>query len=143
MFDWLRGAISRKVPTGRALGAAGERLAARRLRRMGHKVLRRNHATSRGEIDLITLAPDRRTIVVVEVKTRLIPEARSGVSHVAPEAAITRHKARKLLELAEAAIASGEWKGRPIRIDVVAVDWNPAGAHALRHYENAITMADR
>ena len=143
MFEWLRGALRRRTPTGRALGAAGERLAARRLRKLGHKVLARNHVTTRGEIDLITLAPDRRTIVIVEVKTRLAPEARQGTSQVAPEAAITRHKARKLLELAEAEIATGRWRGRPIRIDVVAVDWSPTGAHALRHYENAITMSDR
>lgn len=143
MLQWLHSAFRRRVPTGRELGAAGERLAARRLRRLGHKVLRRNHVTARGEIDLITLAPDRRTIVVVEVKTRLIPEARAGRSQVAPEAAITRQKARKLLELAEAAVSTGEWKGRPIRIDVVAVDWDPSGAHGLRHYENAITMSDR
>lgn len=143
MFEWLRSAFGRGVPTGRALGAAGERLAARRLRRAGHKVLARNQCTARGEIDLITLAPDRRTIVIVEVKTRLAPAARTGSSQVAPEAAITRHKARKLLALAEAEIASGRWRGHPIRIDVVAVDWNPKGSHDLRHYENAITMDDR
>lgn len=143
MFHWLRAALKGEVPTGRSLGKAGERLAARRLRSKGHKVLVRNHETDRGEIDLITLAPDRRTIVIVEVKTRLAPEARNTSCNIAPEAAITRHKARKLLALAQAAITSHQWQGRPIRIDVVAVDWDPAGRHAVRHYENAITMADR
>jgi len=142
MLDWIRTRVVGWTPTGRALGAAGERVARRTLRRRGHKVLLSNYRTRRGELDIVTLGPDRRTIVIVEVKTRLEESLRvSGVT-VRPEEAITRRKAHKLLALAAAAVLERGWGGRPVRIDVVAVDWDPRGRHAVRHYENAVTMSD-
>ena len=53
----------------RALGQAGERLAAAHLEHKGYEILRRNVYSAQGEIDLITRAPDG-TIVFVEVRTR-------------------------------------------------------------------------
>jgi len=51
------------------LGARGEKLAARHLRRQGFKILYRNFRGRRGgEIDLV--CRDRDTLVFVEVKTR-------------------------------------------------------------------------
>lgn len=143
MFDRLRTRLLGWSPTGKALGAAGERVAAARLRQLGHRVLLRNHLLRRGELDLVTLAPDGRTIVIVEVKTRLAPAARTGVSEVAPEAAITRQKTQKLLNLTREIAVRRGWVGRPIRIDVVGVDWHPRGRHTIRHFENAVTAPGR
>jgi len=60
------------LPSSRAhlrLGAHGEKLAARYLRRQGFKVLYRNfRGRQGGEIDLV--CRDRDTLVFVEVKTR-------------------------------------------------------------------------
>lgn len=50
------------------LGRSGERLAARRLRQAGYRVLARNYRAAGGELDLV--AADSRTLLFVEVKTR-------------------------------------------------------------------------
>ena len=56
----------------KALGRRGEELAAAHLERLGYRVLARNHRTRFGELDLVTTAPDERTLVFVEVKTRRV-----------------------------------------------------------------------
>lgn len=116
------------------LGPRGERHAARFLRHAGYRVLARNLHIGPGEADLIALAPDRRTIVVVEVKTRLL-----GGPHPEPERSITARKRHKLLGVARAVRSRGRWLDRPIRIDVIAIDW-PAGKGKpiVRHYQNAV-----
>ena len=50
------------------IGAQGERLAEKYLRRRGCRVLARNYRCPRGEVDLIVL--DGQAVVFVEVKTR-------------------------------------------------------------------------
>lgn len=119
----------------RTLGERGERHAAGHLRRAGYRILARNLRIGSGEADLVALAPDRRTIVVVEVKTRVV-----GRTHPAPERSITAHKRAKLLGVARAVAARGRWQDRPIRIDVIAIDWPVGrGLPSLRHYPNAVT----
>lgn len=121
---------------GRALGAWGERVAARHLRRAGYRVLSRNHATPVGEADLICLAPDRRTFVLVEVKTRR--QGPGDGDERRPEAAITARKARTLRRLVEAIARSTGRAEAPWRIDVIAVRAG-AGAPRIAHYERAVT----
>lgn len=118
------------------LGPAGERVAARRLKRSGYRVLRRNLRIPLGEADLVCLDPDRRTIVVVEVKTRRLDDA--GHSQRPPEAGITGAKRRKLIALTKVIARREGWERRPLRIDVVAVDWPPSGPPAVRHYRDAV-----
>jgi len=72
-FATGRSAAGRSDPAGHRTGRRGERLAARRLRRTGHRLLDRNVVLGGHEVDLLVLAPDRRTIVLVEVKTRTGP----------------------------------------------------------------------
>jgi putative endonuclease len=123
------------------LGPAGERLAARHLRRRGYRVLRRNLFVGPGEADLVCLAPDRRTIVIVEVKARRTTGEDSAGPP--PEAAITRAKRAKLLGVARAAARREGWLDRPLRIDVVAVEWPAKGPPALRHHENVVRPSSR
>jgi len=51
-------------------GSGGERAAGRYLRANGYRILKRNLRTPVGEVDLLCLAPDRRTIVLVEAPVR-------------------------------------------------------------------------
>lgn len=131
--------LPRRIPVRpvgtRNLGRAGERCAARHLRRRRYRILARNLRTRVGELDLIALAPDRVTLVFVEVKTKALrPEKPSPP----PEAQITPKKRRKLIQLVERLAAQRRWTGRPLRIDVIAIDWPAQGKPVLRHYENAV-----
>jgi len=68
LSQW-RSRFSRSSAGHLQLGARGEKLAARHLRRQGFKVLYRNfRGRQGGEIDLV--CRDRDTLVFVEVKTR-------------------------------------------------------------------------
>jgi Holliday junction resolvase-like predicted endonuclease len=148
---WLRqaaaavGEFFRPINPGRAgylkLGRMGERAAERTLRKSGYSVIARNVRVPMGEADLVCRDPDRSTVVIVEVKTRLRrAEAPLLSNTVAPEAAITAHKRRKLQTIARHLARANGWK-RP-RIDVVAVEYNaeaPARTPpTIRHHINAV-----
>jgi putative endonuclease len=102
-------------PDTRARGAAAEELAARWLARQGFRVLARNHATRRGEVDLVCSEGD--TLCFVEVRSGA---ARWG----SPAATVTAAKARRVVA------AAADWAlryggaARPVRFDVVAVCWD-------------------
>jgi putative endonuclease len=142
VLAWLSGLGRRSAPrTDKALGRAGERAAARLLRRAGYAILGRNVRLRIGEADLVCLAPDRQTLVVVEVKTR-----RRGAEFsiqgevIPPEASVHQRKRKKLVAVTRALVRANGWEGRQLRIDVVAVEWPDAGgAPTLRHHENAVT----
>lgn len=123
-----------------ALGRRGERRAARMLRRLGYRVLGRNVRLKVGEADIVCIDPDGRTVVIVEVKTRLRGGGTSLLGEtVAPEASIHAHKRRKLLAVSRALIRANGWTARPCRIDVVAVEWPASGATpTLRHHKGAV-----
>lgn len=122
------------------LGPRGERIAARMLRRKGCRVLERNVRLPIGEADLVCLGPDRRTIVIVEVKARRIdpPAPGAGSPERRPEAAVGVAKRRKLVRIAEVLARRRGWTDRPLRIDVVAVDIPPRGRPVVRHHEAAV-----
>ena len=121
---------------GKALGAAGERLAAKHLKRNGYTVLARNVIVPAGEADIVCAAPDGRTLVMVEVKTRAV--APGSVDHVPPEAAVHAHKREKLLQVARQLVRRPGWRGYSFRIDVIAVEWCPCGDHVVRHHVGAV-----
>ena len=127
----------RRAPQGKALGARGERAAARLLKRKGYRVLGRNVRVRIGEADIVCEAPDRRTIVLVEVKTRLRGSGRSVLGEiVAPEMSVHQKKRRKLRAILGVLARANGWGGRPLRVDVVAVEWPAAGGKPeLRHHE--------
>lgn len=135
---WLAGLFG----GGRSLGARGEAAAASMLARKGYRLLGKNLRLSFGEIDLLVEDPDGRTIVLVEVKTRRRgPGAPGASARVAPEASITRRKARTLVRLLDAVTRANGWEGRPKRIDVVAVEAHdePGGERlTLRHFLSAV-----
>lgn len=138
--------LSRPGARGRAagerrLGAMGEAAAAKALRRAGYRVLRRNVKIAAGEIDLIALAPDRRTIVFVEVKTRMRAPGDDGPP---PEASVGARKRAKLRTLAGSIARRAGWEDRPLRIDVIGVEYASGvggaarGPAALRHHPGVV-----
>jgi len=68
MKQWLQH-ITSLCRRDRSTAASGERHVARYLRRQGYRVLARNLRNRCGEIDIVTEAPDGRTIAIVEVKS--------------------------------------------------------------------------
>ncbi|MGP1272812.1 MAG: YraN family protein [Phycisphaerales bacterium] len=119
------------------LGRRGERIAARYLRRRGYRLLARNRRVGPGEADLVCLAPDGRTIVVVEVKTR-----RPSPGERRPESAVGASKQAKLRRVTQAVRARLGAASQPVRIDVLAVEpqrW-PRRA-VVRHIERAVTWS--
>jgi putative endonuclease len=115
--------------TARALGARGEASAGALLRAKGYRVLARNVRLGFAEADLVCEAPDRRTIVVVEVKTR----RRGGRPGPAPEASVGARKRRKLIAAARYLVKANGWHDRPVRVDAVAMEWPEHGEPTLRH----------
>jgi Holliday junction resolvase-like predicted endonuclease len=91
-----------------------------------------------GEADLVAEAPpDGRTIVVVEVKSRVI-RTDGPARDVAPERSITAHKRRKLISIAKYLAKANSWNERPIRIDVVAVEFRDGKVCDVRHHVGAV-----
>ena len=113
------------------LGAWGEKVAATRLAADGYRIVARNWRCRQGEIDLIAQAGDG-LLAFVEVKTR------RGRAMGTPEEALTPHKSRKLIELAQLYLSEHDldtdW-----RIDLVAVELDDSGK-LLRceHIPNAV-----
>lgn len=143
----VRDALARlfgRPVTGRRdpLGPKAERAAARFLRRRGFRVLERNVRTNHGEADLVCLAPDYETVVIVEVKARRLAagEAPGSRETHRPEDAITAAKREKLVKIARSIARRRGWTARPLRIDVVAVEWPERGRPTVRLHEGAVAV---
>ncbi|HEX4190558.1 MAG TPA: YraN family protein [Marmoricola sp.] len=108
-----------------ALGAYGERVAARYLDGLGMKVIDRNWRCRSGEIDLVLL--DREVIVVCEVRTR------RGLGYGHPLATVGPTKAARLRQLALLWVDAHRG-GRPaIRLDLVGVVQPLRGRVEIEH----------
>jgi putative endonuclease len=117
----------------RAFGQLGERLALHHLQANGYRIRETNYRCAEGEIDII--AEHGGTIVFVEVK------ARRGSRMGTATDAVTPAKQRRLIALAEA-YAAEHAPDAGLRIDVIAIDFAPAGRLlSLNHYENAVIGA--
>lgn len=114
-------------PTSRnqALGAYGERVAARHLAAAGMVVLDRNWRCPEGELDLVLR--EGRTLVVCEVKTR------SSLEHGSPHEAITDAKLERLQRLGERWVQAHEVTPPETRVDLVAVLRPPSGPALVEH----------
>ncbi len=100
-------AVAAKAGVANAVGAYGERLAARYLVESGMQILDRNWRCSQGEIDIVAL--DDACLVIVEVKTR------RSLAFGSPVEAVSAVKAIRLRRLA------GCWlTGHRSMVDAVA-----------------------
>jgi putative endonuclease len=102
-----------------ALGAMGERMAVRRLRREGYRIVARNFRAAGAEIDAVAI--DRDTLVFVEVKTRL--SAAAGP----PEDSVHAVKQNHIRRAAAIYARAYRMEDRPMRFDVVAISRQDGG----------------
>lgn len=106
-------------------GPAGEALACRHLRAQGYEILDRNYRCRSGEIDIV--ARQGEATVFVEVKER------RGASHGEGHEAVTFGKRRRVIRAARLYAASRGLTERPLRFDVVSIDWKDPGHPRIRH----------
>jgi putative endonuclease len=112
----------------KARGRAAEALAAAFLEGLGARVIARNHAIKRGEVDLV--CEDGQTVVFVEVRSRS-SEAQGG-----PEETVDRRKRRRVVGAATDWATRNGALERAIRFDVVAVTFGE-GEPRLEHFPAA------
>lgn len=110
-----------------ALGAYGERLAARHLTDRGLIVMDRNWRCATGEIDLVLR--DGPALVICEVKTRTSEICGS------PHEAITADKLARLRRLAAAWLHEHDVHPAEVRIDLVAVLRPRRGPSVIEHVQ--------
>ena len=96
-----------------ALGARGEDIAEKYLRKKGYHILERNFRCRLGEIDIIAL--DGRTLVFIEVKTR------RNQNYGRPCEAVNLVKIRHILRTAACYTALSRVRYEELRIDVVEI----------------------
>jgi putative endonuclease len=119
------------------IGQQGERAAARYLSRHGLRILGRNLETTAGEADLLCEDRTSGAVVLVEVKSRRRKDSSRGRDE--PERQITPAKRRRLLGIARALRRANSWESRPMRIDVIAIDFCPGSRRpVIRHHINAV-----
>lgn len=114
-----------------SLGRAGEKEAARYLRRRGYRIVTRNYRCPLGEIDLVAL--DGRMIVFVEVKTR------SDRDHADPQDAVNLAKQQRLVRAGAFFLRQTRSADRHYRFDVIAITRSPEGGMSIEHFPNAFS----
>jgi len=129
-------AEGRKPWFRRWFGSRAERAAARFLRRLGWRVVRRNYFCPHGEIDLI--AVEGRTIVFVEVRSTSFEDAER------PAASVDDRKQQRLTRLALHFLQQHRLLDHDARFDVLAVSW-PESSREPRivHYRQAFEAVGR
>ena len=120
-------AVSRK-----ALGARGERAAARYLERMGYEILERNWRCPAGEADII--AREGSTLVFIEVKTR------TGVSRGFPSEAVDERKRARYEKIAAWYLMDYDKLDVPVRFDVIGLLVVAPDRAFMKHYVNAFSV---
>jgi len=124
-WPWTRKSLSRS-----ALGALGERHAARLLRSKGYRLLEANYRTPLGELDLI--ARDDDTLVFVEIRTRTSEDT------LTPLSSVDERKQQHVVRTARAYLRARRLPECPCRFDVVEVVATITGKVVdMRHYEGA------
>ena len=114
-----------------ALGAAGEKVARRHLKRLDYFILARNYRCQAGELDLIALDGD--VIVFVEVKTR------TDAAAADPSEWITPAKRRQLIKVARYYIHVKDAYNRPCRFDALSVLMRDGARPVVQHFQDAFT----
>lgn len=116
-------------------GSLGEQAAERFLRRRGYKLLARNFASKRGEIDLIFR--DQDCMVFVEVKTR------TGESWSRPAAAVDADKRKNICKTALDYLKKLHFPRCKIQFDIVEVLLDDEEhVDEVRHLPNAFPMTE-
>lgn len=101
-----------------SLGKLGERIAKDYLLEHGYKFVEQNFRCRLGEIDIIVM--DKKTLVFVEVKTRL------NTDTISPEESVNSSKVSKIKRTIQFYLLDKEHKNLLLRIDFVGIvlNWN-------------------
>lgn len=120
----------------RSVGARGERTATKWLKKNGYRVMGRNVRVGVGEADIVCMAPDNKTVVIVEVKARVAKD-RDGPR---PERNVGSKKQQKLRSVARSVARKYDLEDRSLRIDVVGVEFIENSKHpVVRHHPSAVS----
>ena len=118
------------------LGAKGEKLAAKFLRRKGYRIVQRNYKCKLGEIDIV--AQIDGMFAFVEVRTRSTEEFGP------PQYSITAAKRKQITKAALSYIREKKLAGQSCRFDVIAVTFSPESRRPkIEHIENAFELSRR
>jgi putative endonuclease len=122
----------------RWFGQRSEKAAARFLRKQGFRILAVNLEDAHGEIDLLTLSPDRKMLVVVEVRSVSAPDPQLAADSV------NRAKQKKVADATRRFLSRHRLHGIPLRFDILALAWPIAEPEPrFLHLVDAFTAPDR
>lgn len=113
------------------IGYVGENLARAYLLKKGYRILEQNYKVSFGEIDII--AEKNNCICFVEVKSR------KSDKYGPPEEAITRHKQKKIIKVAQLYIKQKRTEDKYFRFDVIALIFDNHSLKDIKHIVNAFS----
>ncbi len=116
----------------RSIGQRGEQLAADHLKQNGYRILERNLNTKQGELDIVALTADQKTVVFVEVKTSVETDA-----YHLPEFRVDHRKQRQLVKLAGYWCRRAKLENLMIRFDVIGVSLPNGKEPQIRHIKGA------
>lgn len=122
-LKWIR-------PRPQSLGAAGERYAAKWLKKQGYRIIGQGLRSRLGELDLV--AKEGTTLVFVEVKTRRSSERGEPVE------AVGHQKQQRLVRAALEYMRKHRLLGVACRFDVVSIVWPEDSAEpSVKHFKAA------
>ncbi len=110
------------------LGKLGEQIAADYLLRNGYTILKRNYYLDKAEIDIIA-QKERKTLVIVEVKTR------NSDFFGDPQDFVTPSKIKLLVKAANEYVISNDLD-LDVRFDIIAIIKNKT-LEKIEHFEDA------
>ena len=116
-----------------AFGLAGEKLAARYVRRkLGMRIVARRVRCPGGELDLVAF--DKTDLVFIEVRTRRTEDFGP------PETTLGSEKLAALRRSAQWFARTRHLNHYPLRMDVVAVVWPHGKPAEVRYHRNAVRI---
>jgi putative endonuclease len=120
----------------RWFGSRSERAAARFLKRLGYRIVARNHTCTAGELDIV--AVDGGCIVFIEVRST--EQENTDRTTASVDAA----KQMRLTNLALQFLQKHRLLGRPARFDVVIVSWTAGSREpVITHHRHAFEAVGR
>lgn len=140
LLRWARAWWPTWIAFGRrnqsTVGIKGERLARRWLRRRGYRLVQQNLRLGVDEIDLLMWAPAHKALVIIEVKTRVIPDSDQG-QRINPLDGLTPAKRARQIRAAERLVDQAAALRVPLRFDVVSVRLPLRGRPVIAHHVGA------
>jgi putative endonuclease len=115
-----------------SIGQRGENLAVEHLKQSGYRILERNLKTQQGELDIVALSADQKTVIFVEVKTSI----ENNTYHM-PEFRVDHRKQRQVVKLAAYWCRRAKLEHLAVRFDVIGVTLPPHQQPEIRHFEGA------